>query len=94
MSIKSSEPGETQREIIPLAAVLGAAFYIILMLLEASLHPQILFGAALGSLVIGLLATVFIWQNEHTKHLGEMIILWVMIFCFVTYGLLCFGGVL
>ena len=94
MSVKSQEPEKKLREFIPLAVVLSAAFYIILMLLEASLHPQILFGAALGSVVIGLLATVFIWQNEPKKHLGEIIVLWAMIFGFVIYGLLCFGGVL
>ena len=78
---------------IPLTVVAGAAFYVILMLLESSLHPAVLPGAILGAVLIGILAGIFIWKSDHAKHTGEMILVWVMIFGFVIYGLLRFWGV-
>lgn len=79
---------------IPLAAVIGSAFYVILMLLESSLHPVVLPGAILGAVLIGILAGMFVWKSDHTKHIGEMILIWVMILGFVIYRLLRFGGIL
>ncbi len=79
---------------IPLAAVIGSAFYVILMLIESSLHPAVLPGAILGAVLIGILAGMFVWKSDHTKHTGEMILVWVMIIGFVIYGLLRFGGIL
>ncbi|WP_319379087.1 hypothetical protein [uncultured Methanocorpusculum sp.] len=79
---------------IPLTAVAGAAFYIILMLIELSLHPAVLPAALLGSILLAALATVFVWKSDHAKHTGEMVLIWVMIFCFIIYGLLRFWGVL
>ena len=79
---------------IPLSVVIGSAFYVILMLLEVFFHPEILPGALLGAVLIGVLATIFIWKNDHTKHQVEMILVWMMIFGFVGYGLLCFGDIL
>ncbi|MEA5037855.1 hypothetical protein SDC9_35862 [bioreactor metagenome] len=79
---------------IPLAACICVAFYVILMLLEASLHPAILPGAILGSIVLGILAAIFIWKSDHAKHLGEVILIWIMVLGFISYGLLCFGGII
>jgi hypothetical protein len=79
---------------IPFTAAAGAAFYIILMLIESALHPVVLPAALVGSLLLGALATLFFWKNDHTKHVGEMVLVWVMIFCFIIYGLLRFWGVL
>ena len=78
---------------IPFAAAAGAGFYIILMLIESSLHPAALPGALLGSVLLGLLATLFFWKSDHAKHTGEMVLIWVMIFCFIIYRLLRFWGV-
>ena len=77
------------------AVLIGAVFYIALMILEGALHPAILPAAAVGAVILGLLATVFIWENEHTVHVGEVIILWTMILLFAAYGLVFFfiGGV-
>jgi hypothetical protein len=91
MSIKSEQK---QGELIPVIAVIGVVFYILLMLVEAALYPQMLLGAVLGSVFLGLLATVFVWTNENAKHVVEMVLIWVMIFGFVAYGFLCFGGVI
>jgi len=79
---------------IPFTAAAGAAFYIVLMLIESSLHPVVLPAALAGSLLLCALATLFVWKNDHAKHMGEMILVWVMIFFFVIYGLLRFLGVL
>ncbi len=78
---------------IPFTAAAGAGFYIILMLIESSLHSAVLPVALLGSLLLGLLATLFVWKSDHAKHTGEMVLVWVMIFCFVIYGLRHFWGV-
>jgi hypothetical protein len=77
------------------AVLIGAVFYIALMILEGALHPAILPATAVGAVILGLLATVFIWENEHTVHVGEVIILWTMILLFAAYGLVFFfiGGV-
>ena len=77
------------------AVLIGAVFYIALMILEGALHPAILPAAAVGAVILGLLATVFIWENEHTVHIGEVIVLWTMILLFAAYGLVFFfiGGV-
>lgn len=76
------------------AVLIGAVFYIVLMIIEGALHPAILPAAAVGAVILGLLATVFVWENEHTVHLGEVIILWTMVLLFVAYGLVFFflGG--
>jgi len=79
---------------IPLAACISVAFYVILMLLEASLHPEILLGAILGSILLGILAAIFVWKSDHAKHLGEVILIWIMVLGFISYGLLCFGGII
>ncbi len=79
---------------IPFTAAAGVGFYIILMLIELSLHLSVLPAALVGSLLLAALATVFFWKNDHMKHTGEMVLIWVMIFCFVIYGLLRFWGVL
>ncbi len=79
---------------IPLSAVIGSAFYVILMLLESSLHPVVLPGAILGAVFIGILSGMFVWKSDHTKHTVEMILLWAMILGFVVYGLLRFGSIL
>lgn len=74
-----------------LAAVI---FYIALMVVEGALHPVILPAAAIGSVILAFLATVFIWENEHSVHKGEVIILWTMVLLFAAYGLVFFfiGG--
>ncbi|MBE6506461.1 MAG: hypothetical protein E7Z72_00850 [Methanocorpusculum parvum] len=76
------------------AVLIGAVFYIALMVVEGAMHPAILPAAAVGAVLLGLLATVFIWENEHTVHLGEIIVLWAMVLLFVVYGLVFFfiGG--
>ncbi|ABN06743.1 hypothetical protein Mlab_0569 [Methanocorpusculum labreanum Z] len=79
---------------IPLTAAAGAAFYIILMLIESALHPVVLPAALVGSLLLGALASLFVWKSDHAKHTGEMVLIWVMIFCFIIYGILRFWGVL
>jgi hypothetical protein len=68
------------------AVVSGAAFYVLLMAAEVFLHPESLFGAVTGCILLGLLASVFLMTREHRLHRGEMILLWVMIFLFVLYA--------
>ena len=79
---------------IPSVACISTAFYIILMLLEASLHPATLPGAMAGSILLGILAVIFVWKSDHAKHLGEVILIWIMVLGFIIYGLLRFGGLL
>lgn len=79
---------------IPLAACISVAFYVVLMLLEASLHPAILPGAMIGAVLLGILAAAFVWKSDHAKHLGEVILIWIMVLGFIIYGLLRFGGLL
>ena len=76
------------------AVLIGAVFYIALMIVEGAMHPEILPAAAVGSVILGFLATVFLWENEHAVHKGEVIILWTMVLLFVAYGLVFFflGG--
>lgn len=69
-----------------------AVFYIVLMIIEGALHPVILPAAAVGSVILGFLATVFLWENEHAVHKGEVIILWTMVLLFAVYGLVFFLG--
>ena len=77
------------------AVLIGAVFYIALMIVEGAMHPEILPAAAVGAVILGLLATVFLWENENTVHLGEIIILWTMVLLFAAYGVVFFfiGGV-
>lgn len=72
----------------------AAVVYIVLMIIEGALHPAILPAAAVGSVILGFLATVFLWENEHAVHKGEVIILWAMVLLFAAYGLVFFflGG--
>ncbi|HJJ52228.1 MAG TPA: hypothetical protein O0X55_03705 [Methanocorpusculum sp.] len=74
--------------------LVAAVFYIVLMIIEGAIHPAILPAAAVGSVILGFLATVFLWENEHAVHKGEVIILWTMVLLFVAYGLVFFflGG--
>ena len=76
------------------AVLIGAVFYIALMIVEGAMHPEILPAAAVGSVILGFLATVFLWENEHAVHKGEVIILWTMVLLFAVYGLVFFflGG--
>ena len=76
------------------AVLIGAVFYIALMIIEGAVHPAILPAAAVGSVILGFLATVFLWENEHSVHKGEVIILWTMVLLFAVYGLVFFflGG--
>ena len=76
------------------AVLIGAVFYIALMIVEGAMHPAILPAAAVGSVILGFLATVFLWENEHAVHKGEVIILWTMVLLFAAYGLVFFflGG--
>ena len=76
------------------AVLIGAVFYIALMIVEGAMHPVILPAAAVGSVILGFLATVFLWENEHAVHKGEVIILWTMVLLFAVYGLVFFflGG--
>ena len=76
------------------AVLIGAVFYIALMIVEGAMHPEILPAAAVGAVILGLLATVFLWENEHAVHKGEVIILWTMVLLFAAYGLVFFilGG--
>ena len=76
------------------AVLIGAVFYIVLMIIEGAVHPAILPAAAVGSVILGFLATVFLWENEHAVHKGEVIILWTMVLLFAAYGLVFFflGG--
>ena len=74
--------------------LVAAVFYIVLMSIEGAVHPAILPAAAVGSVILGFLATVFLWENEHAVHKGEVIILWTMVLLFAAYGLVFFilGG--
>lgn len=76
------------------AVLIGAVFYIALMIVEGALHPAILPAAAIGAVILGFLATVFLWENDHAVHIGEIIVLWAMVLLFVAYGLVFFflGG--
>ena len=76
------------------AVLIGAVFYIALMIVEGAMHPEILPAAAVGSVILGFLATVFLWENEHAVHKGEVITLWTMVLLFAVYGLVFFflGG--
>ena len=76
------------------AVLIGAVFYIALMIVEGAMHPEILPAAAVGAVILGFLATVFLWENEHAVHKGEVIILWTMVLLFAAYGLVFFflGG--
>lgn len=76
------------------AVLIGAVFYIALMIVEGALHPAILPAAAIGAVILGFLATVFLWENEHAVHKGEVIVLWTMVLLFVVYGVTFFflGG--
>lgn len=79
---------------ISLAALCGIAFYIILMIIEIFHHPESIFGAIFGSILLGLLAGAFLYKNEHKLHSIEMILLWAMIFLFIGYGALRYIGVI
>ncbi len=72
----------------------GAAFYILLMILESAMHPQIILPAVAGSVILAGLASVFAAQNDAPVHTGEVVLLWAMVLLFAGYGLLAFFGVI
>lgn len=71
-----------------------SVLYIVLMLAESALHPEILFGAVVGSVLLAALSSVYFVKSEHAIHIGEVILLWIPVLLFVIYGALCAGGVL
>ncbi len=74
--------------------LISSFFYIVLMIIEGAMYPSILPAAAVGSVILVFLATVFLWENEASVHKGEVIILWAMVLFFVVYGIVFFflGG--
>lgn len=78
---------------IPKAVVLVVVFYILLMAAEVVSHPEILAGTVIGAVLLGIVAVVFLAQQEHTVHTGEMALVWILILLFVFYGVLCWFGV-
>lgn len=80
--------------LIEKAVVAGVAFYILLMILEVISHPVVLAGAVAGAVLLGILASVFLYSREHAVHTGEMVLVWVMILLFVLYGVLYWFGVI
>ncbi len=76
------------------AVVLGIAFYVLLMIAEVAVHPEILAGAAVGAVLLAIVAGVFLYQNEHRIHTVEMALVWILVLLFVLYGVLCLTGVI
>lgn len=79
---------------IPKTVIAAVAFYILLMAAEAVSHPEILAGAVAGSVLLGIVACIFLANREHAVHTGEMVLVWVLILLFVLYGVLCWFGVI
>jgi hypothetical protein len=61
-------------------------FYILLMALEITSHPAVFTGMIIGSVLLVVVAKIFLSSSEHTVHTGEMILVWVMILLFLFYG--------
>lgn len=80
--------------LIEKAVVAGVAFYILLMALEVISNPAVLAGAVIGAVLLGILASVFLSSREYAVHIGEMVLVWVMILLFVLYGVLYWFGVI
>lgn len=93
--MNSDNKGRIMQNSIFKAVIIGAIFYIALILVEGALHPSVLLPGVIGAVVLALLATVFGLKNEHAVHKGEVIVLWTMVLLFVAYGLFQFivGGV-
>ncbi|HJJ90428.1 MAG TPA: hypothetical protein O0W88_01005 [Methanocorpusculum sp.] len=66
--------------------VTGVAFYVLLMIFETICYPSVLLEATVGSVLLGILASVFLSSREHAIHTGEMLLVWSMIMLFVLYG--------
>ncbi|HJJ89635.1 MAG TPA: hypothetical protein O0Y05_01100 [Methanocorpusculum sp.] len=66
--------------------VTGVAFYVLLMIFETICYPSVLLEATVGSVLLGILTSVFLSSREHAIHTGEMVLVWSMIMLFVLYG--------
>lgn len=80
--------------LIEKAVVAGVAFYILLIALGVISHPAVLAEAVIGAVLLGILASVFLFSREYAVHTGEMVLVWVMILLFVLYGVLYWFGVI